>query len=171
MPYRISAPPLFPYRPPLFSRSGRMASYPGFRNEAVFKPLRFFVCDGRSGQKPGRFAGGLLAAAQRNASAYARQSLCERNGKRLAANRCLRFSLCMSGTDSAGSKLSAFITRQSGNRPNAGFLIELGKGGTPVASPMCRLRRHAETVPVSAPFGLPPGFRQAAAFRPVEVRP
>lgn len=73
--------------------------------------------------------------------------------KPVAVALILRFSCRMSGADKTGSKLSASMTRQSGRRPSAVSLIELGKGGDPPLHPPCRLWRHAETVPVSAPFG------------------
>src|ERR1039458_1263473 len=169
MRHSISATTFLSYCPPSFRRSGRKPLYPGDRNEAAFEPLRFFVVVRTTGQKPGRFAGGLWASAQRNVPADARQSLRERNGKTLAANRVLRFSQRMSGTDIAGSKLSASMTRQNGRRQAVPCFV-LGKDGQPpsFASSLCP-QAAADTVPVSAPSASPPGFRQSVVFRRVEV--
>jgi hypothetical protein len=82
------------------------------------------------------------------------QSLCWPNRKTLVSNRGSGFTGRMICVDRAGSKLSAWDTRQQGRRLFASPVVQLGKGETPIASPVCRLRRHAETMPVSAPFGL-----------------
>jgi hypothetical protein len=78
-----------------------------------------------------------------------------RIGKSLAAKLILRFSFRMSGADSAGSKLSASLTRPHRRRLIASCVEQLGKGVKPPLHPPCRFGRQAETVPVSAPFGLP----------------
>jgi hypothetical protein len=160
-----------PYCPASFPRTRRTALYPGTGNEAVLEPLRFFVRDRTSGQKPGRYVPGLLTAGQRNALVCAPQSFRERNRKTLAANRVARFTHRMSGANNAGSKLSAFITRQNRRRP-AVPCFELGKEGqTPSVASSPVPQAAADTVPVSAPSSFPLGLRQAAAFRRVEVRP
>jgi hypothetical protein len=64
--------------------------------------------------------------------------------------------------DIAHSKLSAFITRQQGRRQSALPVAQLGKEGTSVASSLVPLARHAETVPVSAPFGFRAALRGVA---------
>jgi hypothetical protein len=168
MRHSISATTFLSYCPPSFRRSGRKPLYPGDRNEAVFEPLRFFVVVRTTGQKPGRFAGGLWASAQRNGPGYARQSLRERNGKTLAANLILRFPRRMSAPNNTGSKLSACPTRQERERPSAVSSLELGKEGvTPSVASSPVPRAAADTVPVSVPSG----FSGVVAPRLFEVRP
>jgi hypothetical protein len=82
------------------------------------------------------------------------ESLRRRIIKLLAANRVSRFLSVMISARTANSKLSAWNTRQQGRRLVAAPVEQLGKGETPVASPVRRLVRHAETVPVSVPFDL-----------------
>jgi hypothetical protein len=77
-----------------------------------------------------------------------------RNAKWLAANRVTRFTGRMRNGDIAGSKLSASLTRPHSGRLIAPCVGQLGKGGGPPLHPPCRFARHAETVPVSTPFGL-----------------
>jgi hypothetical protein len=160
--------------------------YPGSRNEAVLEPLRFSARDRRSDKKSRRTASGFLAAGQRNTPTCARYSLRERNGKTLVANQRCRFTYRMSGPNNAGSKLSASMTRQDRKRRAVPYL-ELGKVGkaprcippscrkaapdtVPVFAP-CYRKELRRGKPVSAPSASPPGFRQAGAFRCVEVRP
>jgi hypothetical protein len=102
-------------------------------------------------RKSGRGASALARVEPHSATGTLRQ----RNGKQLAAPVILGFSRHMSGAIRSGSKLSACPTRQAGKkRPGAVFPLELGKGGNPPLHPPCRFLRHAETVPVSVPFGL-----------------
>lgn len=82
------------------------------------------------------------------------ESLRRRIVKLLAANRVSRFPPAMISARTANSKLSASLTRQQGRRLAAAPVEQLGKGETPVASPVRRCVRRAETLPVSAPFGL-----------------
>jgi hypothetical protein len=91
-----------------------------------------------------------------------------RNAKWLAAYLILRFSRLMRNGDIAGSKLSACSTRPQGRRTSAIPVGQLGKGGGPPLHPPCRLGRHAETVPVSTPFGLGRGGAPSSFG---EVRP
>lgn len=77
-----------------------------------------------------------------------------RYGKALAVVVILGFIRRMCRAVSEGSKLSALITRPW-IRPGAVSMEQLGKGDlNPPLHPPCRCWRHAETVPVSAPFGL-----------------
>jgi len=77
-----------------------------------------------------------------------------RNVKTLVRRVILRFPRRMKTADKRGSKLSACTTRQQGRRLFAAPVEQLGKGGDPPLHPPCRYARQAETVPVSAPFGL-----------------
>lgn len=79
-----------------------------------------------------------------------------RNAKWLAVVVILRFIPGMVVADKTdSSKLSASLTRPCRKRAYAPSCIgQLGKGGGPPLHPPCRFARHAETVPVSAPFGL-----------------
>jgi hypothetical protein len=86
-------------------------------------------------------------------AAFGGESLRRRIIKLLAANRVYRFLPIMVLGNFADSKLSAWNTRQRGGRSIASPVGQLGKGETPVASPVRRLRRRAETVPVSVPSG------------------
>jgi hypothetical protein len=108
----------------------------------------------------GRAASALADAEPDSAAATLRQ----RNGKQLAASVILGFSRHMSGAIRSGSKLSACPTRQAEKRPGAVFLLELGKGGNPPLHPPCRFLRHAETVPVSVPFGLHAAFAPSSSY-------
>jgi len=97
-------------------------------------------------------------------------SLRGRNRKTLAAPVILELHHRMSGADSAGSKLSAWNTRQHWRRQAVPSVDNLARvAEPPVASPWCRAAA-AETVPVSAPFGLLRAARKAAAFGQFEVR-
>jgi hypothetical protein len=78
----------------------------------------------------------------------------ERNTNLFAENQILDSTRRMSTADKPGSKLSASMTRQQGRRVVAFPVEHLGKGVEPPLHPPCRFARHAETVPVSAPFGL-----------------
>jgi hypothetical protein len=86
----------------------------------------------------------------------AASSLQSRIRKSLAANQYSRFTRSMSGTDNAGSKLSAYDTRQHRTRravPCVDNLARVAK--PPVASPLVP-PAAADTVPVSARSALPP---------------
>ena len=159
-PYCPSSPPaVFPF-------SGRK---PSTQPPAVFHPARSAEVISSQHQQQ-REAGGEASRLTPLIARNELRSFRPRNAKSLVANRGSRFTHSMSGANNAGSKLSACTTRQSEIRPSAVSLIELGKGGTPIASPVCRLRRHAETVTVSAPSG----FRAVASRLPstcAEVRP
>ena len=95
------------------------------------------------------------------------QSLCWPNRKTLVSNRGSGFTGRMICVDRAGSKLSASLTRPQGRRTSAFPVGQLGKGGGPPLHPPCRLARHAETVPVSAPSAL----QAVAAFPSRAGRP
>jgi hypothetical protein len=104
-------------------------------------------------------------------TAHSANSLRERNRKTLAANRVPGFTRRMTVADIGGSKLSASLTRQNRRRPAVPCFVNLGRvARPPVPSPLVP-QAAAETVPVSALFELQPGYRQAAVFRAVEVRP
>jgi hypothetical protein len=106
-------------------------------------------CFLRRGAPDRRKASGSALWGQRNEL----RSFRGRKRKTLAANRGSRFTYRMRASNSAGSKLSACTTRQQGRRLFAAPVGQLGKGGK---APHCIPRvapRHAETMPVSVPFG------------------
>ena len=106
-------------------------------------------------------------------SCYAFGLFRERNANSFAQHLILRFTCQMIRVDNADSKLCAEVPRHTQvMRLSAAYLRSPWQGAgkaLPVASPpLCR-KRHAETVPVSAPFGLTAGA--VAPSRSPEVRP
>jgi hypothetical protein len=93
-----------------------------------------------------------------------------RSRKPLAATVILRFSQRMSGDDSAGSKLSASMTRQHGRRIGVSCVDNLARRGSPSVASFPVPQAAAETVPVSAPFGFARGWLSVVSRSTIGVR-
>jgi hypothetical protein len=128
-----------------------------FSNRRLFWPTRHsIVCHG---DQTFSFLPPLVKLRATASSAVARLTSCcapglfrERNANLFAANHILDSTRRMVDAINGSSKLCADKPRHAtGHRLSADDVAQLGKGGDPPLHPLCRLRRHAETVPVSAP--------------------